>query len=278
MNYHREGGMLCHYCGYRRGVPAACEKCGAEPLDKVGSGTQRVEELIGSEFRDYRIFRLDQDSSRKKEAVPQLLDRMNGGDIDILVGTQLVAKGFDFHNITLVGVLLADIGMNLPDFRASERIFALLMQVAGRSGRGEAPGRVIIQTLDDENPLFRFIRNHDYYGFYRSELAVRKALSYPPFTRMARLLARGKDEERVVASINALKTALDAAIRERGAPVRVLGPSSAPFGKIGGNFRHHVILKSDDAALLREVVSAARSAVTGRDVYLEIDIDPYELL
>ncbi len=278
MNYHREGGMLCHYCGYRRGVPAACEKCGAEPMDKVGSGTQRLEEIIESEFRDYRIFRLDQDSSRKKDTVPELLDRMGGGDIDILVGTQLVAKGFDFHNITLVGVLLADIGMNLPDFRASERIFALLMQVAGRSGRGDVPGKVIIQTLDDENPLFRFIKDHDYYGFYRSELAVRKTLMYPPFARMARLLVRGKAEDRVILSINALKTALDEAIRGKGATVRVMGPSSAPFGKIGGNFRHHIILKSDDAESLRRVIAAARGAVTGRDVYLEIDIDPYDLL
>jgi primosomal protein N' (replication factor Y) (superfamily II helicase) len=278
MNYHRDGGMLCHYCGHRRGVPRVCEKCGSEALDKVGSGTQRVEEIIESELRDCRIFRLDQDSSRRKDTVPDLLEKMNGGDIDILVGTQLVAKGFDFHNITLVGVLLADIGMNLPDFRSAERIFALLVQVAGRSGRGDAPGRVIIQTLDDGNPLFAFLKSQDYYGFYRSELEVRKALTYPPFTRLARLLVRGKAEDRVIASVNALKEALDRDIRERKAPVRVMGPSSAPFGKIGGNYRHHIILKSGDVSTLRDVIAAARGSVSGRDVYLEIDMDPYELL
>ena len=140
------------------------------------------------------------------------------------MGTQLVAKGFDFHNITLVGVLLADIGMNMPDFRSSERIFALLMQVAGRSGRGDAPGKVIIQTLDDENPLFRFIKNMIITGFTAPSWRCGGCCMYPPFSRMARLLVRGRAEERVIASINALKTALDAAIREQGCVSARNGP------------------------------------------------------
>ena len=278
MNFHNDRRMLCHYCGAQRNVPVACEKCGAGPLDKVGSGTQRVEEIIASEFKSYRVFRLDQDSSRKKGTVPDLIERMNAGEVDILVGTQLVAKGFDFHNITLVGVLLADIGMNMPDFRSSERIFALLVQVAGRSGRGDAPGTVIIQTLDDQKPLFKFIRAHDYYSFYKSELAARKLLRYPPFSRIARLLVRGKNEEKVVASIAALKKALDEHIARQGYDITVLGPSSAPFGKIGGNWRHHIILKSADMNALRGSVGACRGTLTGRDVYLEIDMDPYELM
>lgn len=278
MNYHRDRHMLCHYCGHRQGVPAACPKCGSEQIEKVGSGTQRVEEIIEKEFPDFTVFRLDQDSSRKKDTVPELITRMNSGEVNILVGTQLVAKGFDFHNITLVGVLLADIGMNMPDFRSSERIFSLLMQVAGRSGRGDTPGRVIIQTLDDQNPLFRFIRNHDYYGFYRSELEARRMLQYPPFTRLARLLVRGASEARVIVSINSLKQALEEQAAERKADIRILGPSSAPFGKIGGNYRHHIIVKSGTVTALQETIAASRGAVTGRDVYLEIDIDPYELM
>jgi primosomal protein N' (replication factor Y) (superfamily II helicase) len=278
MNYHRDRNMLCHYCGHQRSVPVTCGRCGSNEIDKVGSGTQRVEEIITQEFPEFSIFRLDQDSTRKKDTVSNLIGKMNRGEVNILVGTQLVAKGFDFHNITLVGVLMADIGMNIPDFRSAERIFSLLVQVAGRSGRGDAPGKVIVQTLDDQNPLFRFIRNHDYYGFYRSELEVRRLLQYPPFSRMARLLVRGMKEERVTASINGLKLALDENIRKQGADVRILGPSTAPFGKIGGNYRHHIILKSPSMAALRDVITASRDSVAGRDVYLEIDIDPYELL
>ncbi|OHD63567.1 MAG: primosomal protein N' [Spirochaetes bacterium RBG_13_51_14] len=278
MNFHRDRSMLCHYCGHRSWVPARCGKCGSDHLDKVGSGTQRVEEVIAAEFRNFNMFRLDQDSSRKKNTVPDLIGKMKRGEVDILVGTQLVAKGFDFHNITLVGVLLADIGMNLPDFRATERVFSLLVQVAGRSGRGDAPGKVIVQTLNEENPLFRYIKRQDYYGFYRSELLVREALHYPPFARIARLLVRGKNEDRVIASVSRLKAALDENIGKRNAGIRVLGPSSAPFGKIGGNYRHHIILKAEDVAALRGVIADSRDAVSGRDVYLEIDIDPYDLL
>jgi primosomal protein N' (replication factor Y) len=278
MNYHRDRNMLCHYCGLQRAVPAVCGRCGSNDIEKVGSGTQRVEEIIGQEFSGFNIFRLDQDSTRKKDTVSNLIGMMNRGEVNILVGTQLVAKGFDFHNITLVGVLMADIGMNLPDFRSAERIFSLMVQVAGRCGRGDAPGKVIIQTLDDKNPLFRFIRNQDYYGFYRSELEVRRLLQYPPFSRMARLLVRGTGEDRVSAAINGLKLALDENIRQRGADITLLGPSAAPFGKIGGNYRRHIILKSKKMTVLREVIAASRDAVSGRDVYLEIDIDPHELL
>ena len=291
MNYHRDRNMLCHYCGHQEGVPAVCARCGSEQIDKVGSGTQRIEDIVTDEFPDFRIFRLDQDSSRKKDSVPDLIGKMNRGEVDILVGTQLVAKGFDFQNITLVGVLLADIGMNMPDFRSTERIFSLLIQVAGRSGRGETPGKVVIQTLDNENPLFRFIRNQDYYSFYRSELEARKMLQYPPFTRIARLLVRGANEERVIASINSLKQVLEEKIRGQSKDIpgqsnsggqskniTILGPSEAPFGKIGGNYRHHIILKSGSMTALRDVIAASRNAVSGRDVYLEIDIDPYELM
>lgn len=278
MNYHKDRHMLCHYCGHQQAVPAVCAKCGSEQLDKVGSGTQRIEEIIEKEFPDYAIFRLDQDSSRKKNTVPELITRMSRGEVDILVGTQLVAKGLDFHNITMVGVILADIGMNMPDFRSGERIFSLLMQVAGRSGRGDAPGKVIVQTLDDQNPLFRFIKNHDYFGFYRSELDARRMLQYPPFTRLARLLVRGKSEDKVIASINSLKKSIEEQALSRNADIRILGPASAPFAKIGGNYRHHIILKSSNVGVLQEVIAASRSVVTSREVYLEIDVDPYELM
>jgi primosomal protein N' (replication factor Y) len=278
MNYHRDRIMRCHYCGFQKHAPVRCGACGSEELTKLGAGTQRMEEIIAAAFKGSRVFRLDQDSSRKKDTVPELIRRMNRGEVDILLGTQLVAKGFDFHRIVLVGVLLADIGMNLPDFRASERIFALLVQAAGRSGRGGTGGRVIIQTLNDENPLFRYIASQDYRGFYESELRVRREMGYPPFSRLARLLVRGKDEERVQSSISRLGQALAEYIRTHDLPVTILGPSSAPLGKIGGNYRHHIILKSAGLDALHGAILASREAVSGRDVHLEIDIDPVDLL
>jgi len=210
--------------------------------------------------------------------VGDLIEKMNRGEIDILLGTQMVAKGFDFPNVTLVGVLMADIGMQLPDFRASERIFALMMQVAGRSGRGADSGRVVIQTMNESSRFFEFLKRQDYYGFYRWELEMRRALEYPPFARMARVLARGKDEARVAKAIGAFGDSLKSAIGAGAGGIRVLGPSAAPLSKIGGNYRHHLIMKSRDSEGMRRAIDSARREVSFKDVYFEIDIDPYDIL
>lgn len=182
LNLHRGGDMLCHYCGFQRRMPEVCEKCGSEELVKLGSGTQRIEELIADTFSGFRVRRLDHDSAGRKGAVFKMIQEMKGGEIDILLGTQMVAKGFDFPRVSVVGVLMADIGLNLPDFRAAERIFSLLVQVAGRCGRGKDSGTVILQTRDENHPIFRHIGTHDYYGFYRAELEQRRMLMYPPFS------------------------------------------------------------------------------------------------
>ncbi len=276
LNFHREG-MICHYCGFRRPLPDVCDNCGADEIIKLGSGTQRVEDYVAEAVKGARIFRLDQDSSRKKETVYSLMDRMNGGEIDVLLGTQLVAKGFDFRDVVLVGILLADIGINLPDFRAGERIMALLMQVAGRSGRGSEPGRVLIQALNHDHTLFRFLINHDYEGFYRSELDVRRAMGYPPFTRLVRLLLRGKNGEKVAAEISRVGGELSALIKKRG-DILMLGPSEAPFSRIGGNYRHHIILKFHRLEDVNQVIKWVKQLQFHRDLYLEIDVDPVDLL
>ena len=278
LNYHRGDYLLCHYCGFRRQVPDRCEKCGSESMIKLGAGTQRIEELVGSIFKDLTIYRMDQDSMRKRGEVYNLIEKMNNGEVDILLGTQMVAKGFDFPGVTLVGVLMADIGLNMPDFRASEKIFSLLVQVAGRSGRGETAGKVIVQTLDEEHPIFQYIKNHDYYSFYRSELEVRKMLGYPPFKRMARLLVRGTDKENVSNTINKLKVELVKNIERYKKPISLLGPSSAPLSKIGGNFRYHIILKGDSVDTLRSVIGTSKEALTFNNTYLEIDIDPQDIM
>ncbi|MFH0977025.1 MAG: primosomal protein N' [Spirochaetota bacterium] len=278
LNLHRSGKMICHYCGFTRKLPRECPECGSENILKLGAGTQKVEEVINETFSGHNIHRLDQDSTKKKYAIFGIVEKMSKGEIDILLGTQMVAKGFDFHNVSVVGVLLADIGLNMPDFRASERIFSLLIQVAGRCGRGDVSGKVIIQTLDDSNVIFSYLKTHDYMGFYKYELSMRKALQYPPFTRLARLLVRGKKEEKVIESINNLKAALEKEIQNTGSPISVLGPVSAPLSRISNNFRYHIILKSKDAESIRRVVRAVKNIITAKDLYLEIDIDPYDIL
>ena len=278
LNFHKTGKVICHYCGYSRDMPDKCPECSSENIVKLGAGTQKLEEMINKSFPENNIFRLDQDSTRKKYAIFDIVEKMSKGEIDILLGTQMVAKGFDFHNVAIVGVLLADIGLNMPDFRASERIFSLLIQGAGRCGRGNVRGKVIIQTLDPDNPIFKFLKNHDYIGFYKYELSMRKLLQYPPFTRITRLLIRGKKEEKVIESINNLKNALEKEIVSSNSPVAVLGPVSAPLSRISNYYRYHIILKSEEIESIRKAVRAVKNIVTGKDIYLEIDIDPYDVL
>jgi len=278
MNYHKGDNLLCHYCGYKMDLPIKCDSCGSSNFVKVGSGTQRVEELISMEFPNFNVFRLDQDSSRSKTKSIDLIEKMNDGEIDVLLGTQMVSKGFDFKNVTVVGVLMADIGLNMPDFRASERIFSLLLQVSGRAGRGASPGKVVIQTLDDENNFFKNLIKMDYYSFYKEELSMRKMLSYPPFSRLARILVRGKNEEKVISIIEKLKNKIDEIVNTDNLEIEVLGPSEAPFVKIASNYRYHIILRSKRIDVIRNVILKSKNIVKGKDLYLEIDIDPYDML
>ncbi|MBN2401534.1 MAG: primosomal protein N' [Spirochaetes bacterium] len=278
LNLHRSGRMICHYCGYSRKLPEKCPHCNSENILKLGAGTQKIEEMINESFSGSRVLRLDQDSTKKKNAVFNIVEKMSKGEIDILLGTQMVAKGFDFHKVSLVGVLLADIGLNMPDFRASEKIFSLLIQAAGRCGRGDVRGKVIIQTINVEHHIFQFLKNHDYFSYYKYELSMRKMLQYPPYSRLARLLVRGKKEEKVIGAINNLKSALTKEISNNKKPVIILGPAAAPLSRISNNYRYHIILKSKDIESIRQTVKSVKNSVTGRDVYLEIDIDPYDIL
>jgi len=278
MNYHRGKGMLCHYCGYSSDVPVKCPKCGSESILKLGSGTQKIEELVAKEFPGYRIFRLDQDSARKKDTVYDLLDMMQKREIDILLGTQMISKGFDFHGVTVAGIIMADIGLNMPDFRATEKIFSLLMQLSGRSGRGESEGKVIIQTLNDENSIFHYLKKQDYWGFYREELKIRKLMNYPPFSRLARIVIRGKDEETVCQSADSLSCQMRKTGMEKYPGIMILGPSPAPLSKIGGNYRYHIILKGGRLGELTSFVKTALDLFKSRAVYVEIDIDPVDML
>lgn len=278
MNFHSQGTLLCHYCGYTMVMPESCPQCGSSEMVKVGTGTQKVEGMVSTVFPAAVVHRVDQDSVRKKEAMYNLVEKMETGEIDILLGTQMISKGFDFSKVTIVGVLLADIGLNIPDFRSQERIFSLLMQVAGRSGRGDEPGRVIIQTLDSERPLFDFVVNHDYHGFYQSEIAARKLLGYPPFTRLARLLVRGKDQDKVKGVMEHISSRVRSLVDKARAPVTILGPVEAPLSRIAGQYRYHLVLKSSTLEPVRHIIRKIKEEPVDRGLYLEIDIDPYELL
>jgi primosomal protein N' (replication factor Y) len=274
---HHKQKLLCHYCHYETSVPERCSNCGSKNLVMVGSGTQRVEEVLTKMFPAARLIRLDQDSARRKNFLPNVVNDMIEGNIDILLGTQMVAKGFDFPNVSLVGVILADIGLLLPDFRAVERTFALLVQVAGRSGRGDVGGKVIVQTINPDNPIFHYLKNHDYMGFCSKELSIRKALQYPPYIRLARCVVRGA-KETIVASVADQCRDILQELSPQFPDITILGPSQAPLYKIASQYRYHIVLKSNNVEALSGILAQCKKMVNLQGTYLEIDIDPLDLL
>ncbi len=278
MNYHRNKGLLCHYCGNVAPLPKVCPKCGAENIHLVGSGTQKIEELAAKDFPNFNILRMDQDSAKRKNSASELVRKMNSGEVDILLGTQMIAKGFDFPKVGVAGVLMADIGLNLPDFRASEKIFSLLVQLAGRSGRGSERGKVIIQTLNPDHSVFKFVLNQDYFGFFENEMEMREALNYPPFSRITRLVVRGKDEDRVEEVSHSLGEIILETVKSHGMKVEVLGPTPAPLSKTGGNFRYHIVLKSATLQGIPDLLRQAISRTDRKKVYIEVDIDAVDMI
>jgi primosomal protein N' (replication factor Y) len=277
MTLHRgRAKLICHYCGRAEAVPHRCPACKQDKLEGLGTGTERVESVVRSLFPTARVARLDRDTTDgQRDQLEKLLGRVHEREIDILVGTQMVTKGHDFGGVTLVGVLQPDLGMHLPDFRAAERTFQLLEQVAGRAGRGDRPGRIVVQTHCPEHPAIQFLRNHDYEGFVRDELARRENASYPPFSRMIALRLDGRHE----ASVRAAAT--DAAARARaqgGTAVQVLGPAEAPIARLRGRSRYQIWLRGTDRYKLQATARAAAQVTLPRDLRLAIDVDPQSVL
>ena len=279
MTYHRgRGRLVCHYCGRTTPVPELCPSCHSPRVERLGTGTERVEAIVRERFPDARVARLDRDTAGSGAArdLDAILRRMQAGEIDLLVGTQMVTKGHDFPGVTLVGVLQPDQGMDLPDFRATERTFQLLEQVSGRAGRGERPGRVIIQTYRPEHAAITAVVEHDYQGFVRQELDERRATGYPPFTRMIALRLDARDPAQAKAGAT---TAAVAAASAGGAAVRVRGPAEAPLGRLRGRARWQVWLSSQDrGALAAAARAAARAIKAGGDLRLTVDVDPQSVL
>lgn len=270
--------LNCHYCNFTKPVPLVCTGCGAPGIKFWGLGTERVELEVKKAFPHARVARMDSDTMVKRTAYADALTGFRQGTIDILVGTQMIAKGLDFPNVTLVGVVLADTSLHMPDFRSRERTFQLLAQVAGRAGRGEKGGIVIVQTHLPQDPAVRAAAQHDFETFALAELKERRDFSYPPFTRMARVLIRGKD-----AGIT--KTAAEtaaAALRQHALSdgTQILGPSEAPIARIEGFFRWHIVLKAKSSETLAELFSGPTgdqlSKLRGADA--TVDIDPLSMM
>ena len=275
--HRRDRRMLCHMCGFAEKVPTLCSKCHSDQIQFLGTGSERVEDELHQHLQTARIARLDRDSARAKGAFESILFSFRNGDIDILVGTQMIAKGHDIPNVTLVGVVLADIGLSIPDYRAAERTFQLLTQAAGRAGRGTTPGHVVIQTLNPDHYAIRFAAEQDYEGFFRKEMEFRKYLRYPPFAACANIIVRAEKQE------EALRLSSEIGFLLNPAPpgVRIMGPAEAPVLRIRNEYRYQVFLKAARRTILRETVqkiSAFAEKEKWRATALVIDIDPIQLM
>ncbi|HHT74348.1 MAG TPA: primosomal protein N' [Firmicutes bacterium] len=269
MTYHKaDGKMHCHYCTARQELPEKCPNCASRYLRQFGVGTEQVQEVLKKMFPQAEIKRMDADTTRRKGAHRAILKSFAAGRTHILIGTQMVAKGLDFPNVTLVGVLSADLSLNLPDIRASERTFQLLTQVAGRAGRGDRPGRVIIQCYDPAHFAIQAAKEHDYRRFFRQEISFRRQMGYPPFAELVRILCTGPEgaAEKHIRQIG--KFLKDNGVTQD----QLYGPAPAPIGKIKGRHRWQIVLKGDVHHLLPNL------PVPGNNVHVAIDVDPLFLL
>ncbi len=248
--------LECHYCGYRRTVPKACPKCGSEHLYFLGAGSQQGEQRLQEIFPHARIGRMDRDTVRSRHDMERLLTRLHSGEINLLVGTQMIAKGHDIHGVTLVGVVGADHALGMPDFRAAERVFQLLAQVSGRAGRGTLPGRVVVQTYHPEHYAIQCAQAHDFRGFTTKELKYRKWMHYPPYGVLANILVRSERMEEAAGWAAAMGRWFQSAELPG---IRVLGPATAPIAKIKRVYRFHILIKAERREALSRALRAARS-------------------
>ena len=279
-----DGVLRCHYCGYSRKAPETCPQCGSRSIRHFGAGTQKVEEEAANWFPDARVARMDMDTTSGKGAHEKILNRFRKGEIDILVGTQMIAKGLDFPGVTLVGVVAADTALNLPDFRSAERTFQLLTQVAGRAGRGTAPGEVVIQTYNPEHYSILNARAHDYREFFDEEMKIRKALEYPPYCSLVRILIYGTEENRVIRGAEILAGMLQRSVSQHALGVNqpVLGPAPAPVNRLRKRYRWQICIKGKPGTLVRRLVREAAVKAEEdscfRDLGISMDVDPLGLM
>jgi len=277
LTFHRRAERLrCHLCDFASGVPHACPQCGFAPYKYAGSGTEKVEQALVEAFPKARLARMDSDSMKGKDAYARTLGDFAEGKIDILVGTQMIAKGLDFPRVTCVGVINADLALQIPDFRASERVFQLLMQVSGRSGRGQLRGEVFVQTRVPFHPAIQFARHHDYTGFAEQELEFRRSLHYPPYERFILATARGRNEEKTLFVLEQLTKEME---KLNLPETEITGPSPAPIARIEERYRFQIFLRT---RRIMAVTPRLRPLFMDRawpdDIRITLDVDPVDLL
>jgi primosomal protein N' (replication factor Y) len=280
LTWHRSlGSLLCHYCGYREPLPQWCPSC-AGPIESLGMGTERVETELQKVFPEARIARLDRDSATRSDQIETLLSRFGRGEQDILVGTQMVAKGHDFPGVTLVGVLLADASLNLPDFRAAERTFQLLAQVAGRAGRGQEAGEVIVQTFNPQADAVACVVGHDYSTFAEREMKLRKAYYYPPFCRLLAVRIDSKFPQQTGETAVKLVQTVAPLLKSSSGKLRLLGPAPAPISRLKGKTRWQFLVKGPTSRSLVPIAQVLEevSRTFSRTIKISVDVDPLSLL
>jgi primosomal protein N' (replication factor Y) len=272
-HHKREQRMICHYCGFTAPVPKSCVHCGSEYVYFLGAGSEKLEELLHGMFPQARIARLDRDTVRGHEDFERTLNALSEGELDLLVGTQMIAKGHDIHGVTLVGVVGADSALGFPDFRAAERTFQLLTQVAGRAGRGQSPGKVILQTYFQDHYAVQYAARHDFAGFYEKELRFRSWMHYPPYSSLANVLIRSDQLDEALHWSGTLGKWFE---QNRHEGVRVLGPATAPIVRLKRDYRYHFVLKSQsrgklNATLRTMLAYAAAQKIPRTQVIVDVD-------
>ena len=279
LTYHkREHRLMCHYCGFTRPAPKTCPKCGSEFVQYLGTGSEKLEHILHGLFPQARIARLDRDTVRGREDFERMLGALHGGEIDLLVGTQMIAKGHDVAKVTLVGVVGSDAALSFPDFRAAERTFQLLTQVAGRAGRGDAPGRVVLQTFFPEHYAIQYAAAHDYRGFYEKEIRFRNWMHYPPFSAVSNVVVRSQKLEEALAWSGILGKWFAATRLDK---VRVMGPAAATIVRLKTEYRYHFLLKSASRERMNAVLRAMLEHVTEQKIprnNVMVDVDALSLL
>ena len=273
--YHfDEKKVKCHYCNHHDEAPRFCPKCGSRKIRYFGTGTEKVEQIVKKMFSRAKVMRMDIDTMHYRFAAQKIFNAFRQRKVDILVGTQLVAKGWDFPDVTLVGIISADTALNLPDFRSAERTFALIMQVGGRSGRGPKGGEVIVQTYNPSHYSIKMALKHNYRAFYEREIEFRKELNYPPITNLVIILVKGKDEEKVIAASENIGSLLKREINQ----ATILGPGPAVLNKIAGKYRWQIIIKTTDMKCIGEFFQRHYPGFGRKGVEINVDVDPLSVL
>lgn len=287
LTYHKKNNTgKCHYCGYEKEIPKECPECKSKYIKPFGIGTQKIEEEIKLIFPNINVLRLDKDTTSRKGEFENILNDFKNKKADVLIGTQMLSKGLDFENVTLVGILSADMILKFPDFRSSETTFQLITQVAGRAGRSEKEGKVILQTYDTDHYAIRHAMKYDFKGFYEDEIKIRKAFEYAPFNNMISVVISGKDNDKVEKNARKMYDSLAYLLRERGVSNLefILGPNPCSISKINQNFRWQILFKDDDIeinllkGIIKYICITKRDVVFDKDTNISIDINPYSVL